>query len=116
MSLTFAYVRGWSQVEWRLLCGLLTDWTVKQEIGRIGILPIPEFWSKTSHRRTPAHALLLHWIFSVICIAVTPLDGSQGFLVMSTFYSYIHTWISSMYSAFGFGMDYSPCLITNVCS
>ena len=80
----------------------------------MGLLPIPEFWSKTSHRRTPAHALLLHWIFSVICIVVTPLDGSQGFLVMSTLYSYTHTWISSVYSAFGSGINYSSYLMTNV--
>ena len=61
----------------------------------MGLVPIPEFWSETSHRRTPARALLLHWIFSVVCIVVTPLDGPNGFLVMSTFYSYIHTWFSS---------------------
>ena len=80
----------------------------------MGLLPIPEFWSKTSHRRTPAHALLLHWIFSVICIIATPLESSQGFLVMSTFYSYIHTWISSAYSTFGFIMNDSSYLMTNV--
>ena len=68
---------------------------VKQEIGRMGLLPFPEFWSKTSHRRTPANALLLHWIFSVACILITPLENPDGFLIMSTFYSYVHTWISS---------------------
>ncbi|KUJ16668.1 amino acid transporter, partial [Mollisia scopiformis] len=66
---------------------------VKQEIGRLGVLPIPEFWSKTSHRRTPAHSLFLHWIFSVILIAVTPLDNAAGFLIMSTFWTYMHTYI-----------------------
>ena len=77
MSLTFANVR------------------VKQEIARNGLTPVPEFWSKTSHRRTPANALVLHWIFSVVCIAITPLNNADGFLIMSTFYSYVHTWISS---------------------
>jgi len=66
---------------------------VKQEISRMGLVPIPEFWSKTSHRRTPAHALFLHWIFSVICIVITPLSNPAGFLIMSTLYSYLHTYI-----------------------
>ena len=77
LSLTFANVR------------------VKQEIARNGLVPAPEFWSKTSHRRTPAHALVLHWIFSVVCVTITPLNNADGFLIMSTFYSYVHTWISS---------------------
>ena len=70
---------------------------VKQEIARIGLVPVPELWSNTSHRRTPARALFLHWIFSVVCIIITPLNGPDGFLIMSTFYSYIHTWFSSTF-------------------
>ncbi|MCJ1399377.1 hypothetical protein MMC11_002579 [Xylographa trunciseda] len=69
---------------------------VKQEIGRLGILPFPEFWCKTSHRRTPTRALLLHWIFTVLFIIIAPLDMSNGFAVISTFYSYVHTYISIM--------------------
>jgi Amino acid permease len=59
----------------------------------MGLLPIPEFWSETSHRRTPAHALFLHWIFSVILIVITPLSNPAGFLIISTFYTYMHTYI-----------------------
>lgn len=70
--------------------------TVKQEIARVGIVPIPEFWSETSHRRTPAHALFLHWIFSVICIAVTPLGSPVGFYFMSVLYSYVHAYICGL--------------------
>jgi hypothetical protein len=62
----------------------------------MGLVPIPEFWSKTSHRGTPAHALFLHWIFSVICIVITPLDNPAGFLIMSTLYAYVHAYISSL--------------------
>jgi amino acid transporter len=63
----------------------------------MGLLPIPEFWSETSHRRTPAHALLLHWIFSVLIIVITPLENSAGFLIISTLYTYIHTYIGGTF-------------------
>jgi len=78
---------------------------VKQEIARMGLVPIPEFWSKTSHRRTPAHALFLHWIFSVICIVITPLSNPAGFLIMSTLYSYSHTYIGIL---LGVGLLFEP--------
>ncbi|OCL02043.1 amino acid transporter [Glonium stellatum] len=77
-----------------IIASTFSNVRVKQEIGRIGVLPFPEYWSKTSHRRTPAHALFLHWIFSVLCILITPLDNPAGFLIISTLYSYVHTWIS----------------------
>ncbi|KAL9619190.1 MAG: hypothetical protein Q9160_006199 [Pyrenula sp. 1 TL-2023] len=76
MSLTYANVR------------------VKQEIGRIGLLPYPEFWAKTSHHRVPAGALVLHWIFTVLFIIIAPLNLANGFSFITTFYSYAHTYIS----------------------
>jgi Amino acid permease len=76
---------------------MLTLLTVKQEIGRLGILPYSEFWAKTTHHRTPAPALLLHWIFTVLFIIIAPLKVSNGFGVISTFYSYLHTYISSTF-------------------
>jgi len=66
-------------------------------MARLGMVPVPEFWSKSSHRGTPAHALLLHWIFSVICITITPLSNPAGFLIMSTLYPYVKTYVSSMF-------------------
>jgi hypothetical protein len=73
----------------------LTDSSlVKQEISRLGVTPIPEFWASTSSRGTPAPALLLHWFFSVLVILLTPLGSKDGFLIVSTLYSYAHTWIN----------------------
>ena len=98
MALTYANVRGLLRSK-NTPDQLYTDSsTVKQEIGRLGILPYSEFWAKTTHHRTPAPALLLHWIFTVLFIIIAPLKLSNGFGVISTFYSYLHTYISSMFS------------------
>jgi len=92
IGLTFAYSRG--------LNSKLTphtpssdDLVVKQEIGRLGFLPVPEYWAATSLRRTPSHALFLHWIFSVVCIFITPLSNPAGYLIMSNIYAYMHTYV-----------------------
>ena len=77
----------------------MLSYVVKQEIACLGILPFSEYWCKTSKRRTPARALFLHWIFTVVFIAMTPLDMANGFEVISTFYSYVHTYISGTMAA-----------------
>ncbi|KAF1998128.1 amino acid transporter [Amniculicola lignicola CBS 123094] len=68
-----------------------TNTRVKQEIGREGIIPWPEFWSRSTHMGTPGPSLLLHWIFSTILIIAAPLDDPNGYLIISTLYHYCRT-------------------------
>ena len=62
--------------------------TVKQEIARLGILPFPAFWAKSNRYGAPGPALLLHFIFSTIFIAATPLRNANGYVIFSTIYYY----------------------------
>lgn len=71
---------------------------VKQEIARIGVLPYPEFWARTTHRGTPGAALFLHWVFSVIFIVASPISNVNGYLVISTLFTYARTWVSGTFS------------------
>jgi len=64
---------------------------VKQEIARLGILPYPEFWAKTTILETPGPALLLHFILVSILISAAPLSSVNGYLVVSTLYTYAKT-------------------------
>ena len=64
---------------------------VKQEIARLGVLPFPAFWAKSTRMNTPGPALLLHFICSTIVIAVVPLGSPNGYLVFSTLYNYART-------------------------
>ncbi|KAF2266553.1 hypothetical protein CC78DRAFT_614924 [Lojkania enalia] len=66
---------------------------VKQEIGRMGILPFPEFWAKSTQGGAPGPALLLHWIFTSILIAATPLNDANGYYVMSVLSTLTRTWV-----------------------
>ena len=84
---------------------------VKQEIARLGILPIPEFWAKTTRLDTPGPALLLHWVFSSIFIIATPLGSVNGYLVFSTLFNYSRTIIAGEYHS---RPTLGPQLIDNV--
>lgn len=68
-----------------------TNVRVKQEIGRMGIIPFPEFWASSTRYDTPGPALLLHWIFSVLFVILTPLGDPNGYLVTSTMFNYSRT-------------------------
>lgn len=67
---------------------------VKQEIARLGILPFSEFWAKSTRYGTPGPALLLHWIFSTVLIIICPLGSPNGYLVISTLFSYCRTLVA----------------------
>jgi Amino acid permease len=72
--------------------GTFSDrFTVKQEIARLGLLPFPEFWAKSTRYGTPGPALLLHWIFSTVLIIICPLGSPNGYLIISTLFSYCRT-------------------------
>ncbi|KAF2807212.1 uncharacterized protein BDZ99DRAFT_392515, partial [Mytilinidion resinicola] len=66
---------------------------VKQEIARLGIIPWPEFWAKTTNRGEPGPALLLTFIFTSIMILAAPLQNANGYLVISTLFTYARTWV-----------------------
>jgi len=67
---------------------------VKQEIGRMGILPLPEFWAKSTRTGAPGPALFLHFLFSSLFIAVTPLNSTNGYLIMSILSTWTRTWVA----------------------
>lgn len=64
---------------------------VKQEIARLGILPFPAYFAKSTRYDTPGPALLLHFIFSTVFIIATPLSNANGYLVFSTIFYYDRT-------------------------
>ncbi len=66
---------------------------VKQEIARLGIIPYPEFWARTTRRGTPGPALLLTFVMTSIMIASSPLSDANGYLVISTLFTYARTWV-----------------------
>ncbi|OXV09351.1 hypothetical protein Egran_02879 [Elaphomyces granulatus] len=104
LSLFFSKIFGTSakvrQVSGILLClssagnvmsSTYVNTRVKQEIAREGVIPWPEFWTRSTHLGTPGPALLLHWIFSTIFIIATPLDDPNGYLIVSTLFNYSRT-------------------------
>ena len=68
---------------------------VKQEIARLGIIPFPAFFAKSTRYDTPGPALLLHFIFSAVFIIATPLSNADGYLVFSTVFYYDRTLVAS---------------------
>ncbi|KAJ2894147.1 uncharacterized protein MKZ38_007912 [Zalerion maritima] len=70
--------------------------TVKQEIARIGAVPLPypEFWAKTNYHGAPGPTLFLHFIISTLWIIFTPLDKANGFLVWSTLFTYARSYLA----------------------
>lgn len=82
----------------------MTDWgqrfslnmcAVKQEIARLGIIPFPAFFAKSTRYDTPGPALLLHFIFSTVFIIATPLSNANGYLIFSTIFYYDRTLVAS---------------------
>ncbi len=73
----------------------LNIWAVKQEIARLGIIPFPAYFAKSTRYNTPGPALLLHFIFSTVFIIATPLSNADGYLVFSTVFYYDRTIVAS---------------------
>jgi hypothetical protein len=70
--------------------------TVKQQIARQHIIPFYRFFSANDPQfGTPAGALLLHWIFSVILIGITP-NSSDGYGFVIGLFTYSHLMIGCM--------------------
>ncbi|CUS11167.1 unnamed protein product [Tuber aestivum] len=54
---------------------------VKQELGKEGVLPWSRFWASDKPFGTPAAALLLHWVFSVIIISAPSSEDAYNFFI-----------------------------------
>ena len=64
----------------------------------MGVIPASDLWARSSRYGTPGPALFLHWLFSTILILACPLGDPNGYLVMSTLFSYSRTIIEGMIS------------------
>lgn len=74
LAVTFTAARG---KPLKFHCSL----SVKQEIAKEGILPFSRFWASDKPFRTPAAALLLHWVCGVVLIASPPAGDLYTFVV-----------------------------------
>ena len=54
---------------------------VKQELAKEGVLPFSNFWESDRPFRTPAAALLLHWIFAAVIIVAPPPGEAYFFII-----------------------------------
>ncbi|MCJ1374324.1 hypothetical protein MMC20_005556 [Loxospora ochrophaea] len=54
---------------------------VNQELAKEGLLPFSSFWASNKPWGTPAPALFLHWLVSVLAIVVPPPGEIYNFLV-----------------------------------
>jgi len=59
----------------------------------MGILPFPEFWAKSTRGGAPGPALLLHFFFTSLFVICTPLGNANGYLVISTLFTWTRTWV-----------------------
>jgi hypothetical protein len=55
--------------------------SVKQEIAKEGILPFSRFWASNKPFRTPAAALLLHWVCGIVLVVSPPAGDLFTFVV-----------------------------------
>jgi hypothetical protein len=65
---------------------------VKQELGKEGVLPWSHFWASDKPYGTPAAALFLHWVFSVVIISAPSNEDAYNFFVW--IFTYSQTWVS----------------------
>jgi hypothetical protein len=75
---------------------------VKQEVARMGILPFPEYFAKSTADGIPGPALLMHFAISAILIVAVP--SSQTSLVFSILYPFARTWVAVL---LGLGLLYA---------
>ncbi|KAG0131521.1 amino acid permease-domain-containing protein [Tuber indicum] len=65
---------------------------VKQELGKEGVLPWSRFWASDKPFGTPAAALLLHWVFSVVIISAPSSEDTYDFFIC--LFTSSQTWVS----------------------
>lgn len=70
---------------------------LNQELGKEGLLPGSRFWGSNKPFNSPAAALFLHWIVTVIVLLAPPPGPAYNFIV--NLYTYPGAWINSFVAA-----------------
>ncbi|PWW73527.1 hypothetical protein C7212DRAFT_217500 [Tuber magnatum] len=79
---------------------------VKQELGKEGVLPWSRFWASDKPFGTPAAALLLHWVFSIIIISAPSSEEAYNFFIWV--FTSSQTWVSLFIGAGLLYLQHSP--------
>jgi len=70
---------------------------INQEIAKEGVLPWSKFWASTKPFNTPATAMFLHWLITVIVLVAPPAGPAYNFIV--NLYTYPGAWINGFVAA-----------------
>jgi Amino acid permease len=95
LAVTFANSRGIS-IPLSILIDFTNSTSVKQELGKEGVLPWSRFWASDKPYGTPAAALALHWLFSVIMVSSPKSDDAYKLFIY--IFTYTQTLIGRAFS------------------
>ncbi|KAH6857113.1 amino acid/polyamine transporter I [Chaetomium sp. MPI-CAGE-AT-0009] len=70
---------------------------LNQELGKEGLLPLSRLWGSNKPFNSPAAALFLHWIVTIIVLLAPPPGPAYNFIV--NLYTYPGAWINSFVAA-----------------
>ncbi|KAI0601190.1 amino acid/polyamine transporter I [Biscogniauxia sp. FL1348] len=70
---------------------------LNQEFGKEALLPFSRFWGSNKPFNSPAAALFLHWIVTVIVLVAPPAGAAYNFIV--NLYTYPGAWINAFVAA-----------------
>ncbi|KAK4129865.1 amino acid transporter [Trichocladium antarcticum] len=70
---------------------------LNQEFGKEGLLPLSRVWGSNKPFNSPAAALFLHWLVTIIVLLAPPPGPAYNFIV--NLYTYPGAWINSFVAA-----------------
>ncbi|EGS21368.1 uncharacterized protein CTHT_0032230 [Thermochaetoides thermophila DSM 1495] len=70
---------------------------LNQELGKEGLLPLSRLWGSNKPFNSPAAALFLHWLVTVLVLLAPPPGPAYNFIV--NLYTYPGAWINSFVAA-----------------
>ncbi|KAK1758845.1 high-affinity methionine permease [Echria macrotheca] len=70
---------------------------VNQELGKEGLLPLSRLWGSNKPFNSPAAALFLHWLVTIIVLLAPPPGPAYNFIV--NLYTYPGAWINGFVAA-----------------
>ncbi|KAL2259540.1 hypothetical protein VTK26DRAFT_6764 [Humicola hyalothermophila] len=70
---------------------------LNQELGKEGLLPLSRVWGSSKPFNSPAAALFLHWLVTIIVLLAPPPGPAYNFIV--NLYTYPGAWINSFVAA-----------------
>lgn len=70
---------------------------LNQELGKEGLLPLSRLWGSNKPFNSPAAALFLHWLVTVIVLVAPPPGPAYNFIV--NLYTYPGAWINAFVAA-----------------